>query len=126
MSCQAEVRGCVARLRAQAGVAPDAPGLTSLVGELLLKSPEFAKLWERYDVVGRKKTQKTFHHPGVGALTLSGQSMELEGTPGQRLGVYTAESGTPDHDAMLLLDLTAPQPSKPLGTKADREGRTRS
>ncbi|MFJ6749488.1 MULTISPECIES: hypothetical protein [unclassified Streptomyces] len=35
--------------------------------------------------------------------------MHLDGTPGQRLGAYTAEPGTPDHDAMLLLDMTAPQ-----------------
>ena len=34
--------------------------------------------------------------------------MHLEGTPGQRIGVYTAEPGTPDHDAMTLLDMTAP------------------
>jgi len=121
-----QVRGCVARLRAQAGIDPDAPDLTSLVGELLLKSPEFAKLWERYDVVGRKKTQKTFHHPQVGTLTLSGQSMHLDDTPGQRLGVYTAEPGTPDHDAMLLLDLTVPQSAERPGLKADREERTQS
>jgi transcriptional regulator with XRE-family HTH domain len=104
-----QVRGCVARLRAQAGTDPDAPDLTGLVGELLLKSPDFAKLWERYDVTGRKNTSKTFHHPHVGTLALSGQSMPLEGTPGQRLGVYVAEPGTPHHDAMLLLDMTAPQ-----------------
>ncbi len=40
-----QVRACVARLRALAGTAPDAPDLTALVGELLLKSPDFAKLW---------------------------------------------------------------------------------
>ncbi|WP_326672264.1 helix-turn-helix transcriptional regulator [Streptomyces canus] len=117
-----QVRGCVARLRAQAGIDPDAPDLTSLVGELLLKSPEFAKLWERYDVIGRKKIQKTFRHPEVGDLTLSGQSMHLEDTPGQRLGVYTAEPGTPDHDAMLLLDLTAPESARQPDTDAEQQG----
>ncbi|WP_063734484.1 helix-turn-helix transcriptional regulator [Streptomyces sp. RTd22] len=116
-----QVRGCVARLRALAGTAPDAPDLTQLVGELLLKSPDFAQLWERYDVVGRKRFQKTFHHPQVGILTLSSQGMQLEGTPGQRLGVYTAEPGTPDHDAMLLLDLTAPAEAKDAkGTEQQR------
>ncbi|GAA3607790.1 helix-turn-helix transcriptional regulator [Nonomuraea rosea] len=104
-----QIRGCVARLRAQAGTAPDAPDLTNLVGELLLKSPDFAKLWERYDVTGRKPVRKTFHHPHVGTISLSAQSMTLEGTPGQRLGVYVAEPGSPDYDAMLLLDLTAPE-----------------
>jgi hypothetical protein len=37
--------------------------------------------------------------------------MHLEGTPGQRLGVYTAEPGTPDYDALLLLDMTAAEPA---------------
>jgi transcriptional regulator with XRE-family HTH domain len=115
------VRSCVARLRAQAGTSPDAPDLTSLVGELVLKSPDFARLWERYEVIGRKKTQKTFHHPEVGVLTLSGQNMHLEGTPGQRLGVYTAEPGTPDHDAMLLLDMTAPEPARHPDAKTGRQ-----
>jgi transcriptional regulator with XRE-family HTH domain len=106
-------RGCVARLRALAGTDPDAPDLTILVGELLLKSPEFAKLWERYDVTRPSSAQrKTFHHPQVGTITLSFQGMQLEGTPGQRLGVYTAEPGSPDHDAMVLLDMTAPRTAR--------------
>jgi len=108
-----QIRGCVARLRALAGTEPDAPDLAALAGELLVKSPEFAKLWERYDVTRRTPAQqKIFHHPQVGTITLSFQGMQLEGTPGQRLGVYTAEPGTPDYDAMLLLDMTAPQRSE--------------
>jgi hypothetical protein len=101
-----QITGCVARLRAVADTAPD---LTNLVGELLLKSPDFSRLWERYEVTGRKPAQKSFHHPRVGTVTLTSQSMQLEGTPGQRIGVYTAEPGTPDHDGLLLLDMTAPQ-----------------
>jgi hypothetical protein len=38
----------------------------------------------------------------VGSITLSFHGMQLEGTPGQRLGVYVAEPGTPDYDAMIL------------------------
>ncbi|MET8274942.1 helix-turn-helix transcriptional regulator [Streptomyces sp. NPDC005146] len=120
---ETQVRTCVAGLRAQAGTNPDAPDLTHLVGELLLKSPDFAKLWERYDVVGRKKIQKTFHHPQIGILTLSGQSMHLEGTPGQRLGAYTAEPGTSDYDAMLLLDMTAEQPAEVQDATATEQQR---
>jgi len=92
--------------------APDALDLTNLVGELLLKSPDFAGLWERYEVTGRKPAQKIFQHPQVGTLTLTSQSLHVEGTPGQRIGVYTAEPGTPDHDALLLLDMTAPRPAE--------------
>ncbi|WP_105974303.1 helix-turn-helix transcriptional regulator [Streptomyces geranii] len=99
------LRGCVARLRALAGTDPDAPDLTRLAGELLLKSPEFARLWERYDVKGHSYGRKTFHHPDVGDLTLGYQSMELEGTSGHRMVTYFAEPGTADHDAVVLLDL---------------------
>jgi transcriptional regulator with XRE-family HTH domain len=101
-----QVRGCVARLRSLAGTDPDAPDLTQLVGELLLKSPEFGRFWERYDIRAHTHGRKTFHHPEIGDVTLDYQSMVLEGTPGQRLIVYNAEPGTPDHDAMVLLDMT--------------------
>jgi transcriptional regulator with XRE-family HTH domain len=107
-SWNTQIRGCVARLRALAGTDPDAPDLAALAGELLLKSPEFAKLWERYDVRAHTAGTKTFHHPQVGDLTLGYQGMQIEGTPGHRLSAYYAEPGTPDHDAMVLLDLTAP------------------
>ncbi|GAB3966488.1 helix-turn-helix transcriptional regulator [Actinoallomurus acanthiterrae] len=106
-----QVRGCVARLRALAGTDPDAPDLAQLVGELLLKSPEFARLWERYDVRARPYGRKTYHHPEVGDLTLGYQSMQLEGTPGQRLNAYYAEPGTPDYDAMVLLDMAGSESS---------------
>ncbi|MGZ0198924.1 helix-turn-helix transcriptional regulator [Streptomyces sp. RM1] len=115
-----QIRGCVARLRALAGTDPDAPDLTTLVGELLLKSPDFAGLWERYEVTGRKIATKTFQHPQVGKLTLGFQGMALEGTPGHRMGVYTAEPGTPDHDAMLLLDMAFSSTGSPSGAQRRR------
>lgn len=77
------------------------------MGELLLKSPDFAGLRERYDVTGRKAATKTFQHPEAGRITLAFQGLAQEGTPGRRRGVCTAQPGTPDHDAMLLLDLAA-------------------
>ncbi|MFQ3560200.1 helix-turn-helix transcriptional regulator [Streptomyces gramineus] len=107
------VRGCVARLRALAGTDPDAPDLARLVGELLLKSPDFARLWESYDVRPHRPGTKHFRHPEVGDITLGYQSMLLEGTSGHRLVAYYAEPGA-DHDAMVLLDmLGTPQDSRP-------------
>jgi hypothetical protein len=45
--------------------------------------------------------------------------MQQEGTPGQRLGAYIAEPGTPDYDAMILLDMTAPAtPAKPAAQQS--------
>ena len=116
-----QVRGCVARLRALAGTDPDAPDLTRLAGELLMKSPEFAKLWERYDVKGHTHGRKTFHHPEVGDLTLGYQTMKLEGTPGHRLVTYYAQPGTADHDALVLLDMLGSQaaPREPSSTEGE-------
>jgi MmyB-like transcription regulator ligand binding domain len=104
-----QIRGCVARLRALAGTDPDAPDLAQLVGELLLKSPDFAHLWERYDARAHRSDTKHFHHPQVGDLTLGYQPMRLEGTPGHRLVVYYADAGSADHDAMVLLDMLGTQ-----------------
>jgi len=102
-----QIRSCVGRLRALAGTDPDAPDLVGLVDELLAESPEFVRLWERYDVRTHTHGSKTFHLPDVGALTLDYQSMQLEGFPGHRLVAHYATPGTPDHDKMVLLDMVA-------------------
>lgn len=39
--------------------------------------------------------------------------MQLEGTPGHRLISYYAEPGTPEYDALVLLDVTAEHPVAP-------------
>ncbi|MFB7630894.1 helix-turn-helix domain-containing protein [Streptomyces sp. NPDC056149] len=97
-----------AHLRAMAGADPDMPELAQLVGELVVKSPEFARRWERYEVRLRGGGQKHFHHPEVGTMCLSFEVMEIFRTDGQRLVTYQAPAGTPDHDAMVLLDMASP------------------
>ncbi|MFF0013172.1 hypothetical protein [Streptomyces sp. NPDC005374] len=59
-------------------------------------------------LTGSKPAHKTCQHPQVGTVTLTSQSLHVEGTPGQRIGVHTAEPCSPDYDALLLLDTTAP------------------
>ena len=100
-----KARACVGHLRAVAGADPDAPDLAALIGELIVKSPDFARIWERYDVRTVGPGQKTFRHPVVGTMTLAHEVMQLNGTTGQRTTIYLAEPGTPDHDKMQLLDL---------------------
>lgn len=80
------------------------PASAALVGELLLKSPEFAEIWERYDVCERSGGTKTFEHPRVGRMTLTYEVMRLARTGGQRMIVYQAEADTIDEKAMLALD----------------------
>ncbi|MET8637744.1 helix-turn-helix transcriptional regulator [Streptomyces sp. NPDC004096] len=113
---ETRIRGCVARLRALAGTDPDAPDLAQLIGELLLKSEDFARLWERYDVRPHRPGTKHFRHPQVGDVTFGYQTMQLEDTPGHRLVVYYADVAGPDHDAMVLLDMLG-TPNAPAPTE---------
>ncbi len=106
---EAKARGCVAHLRAVAGRDPDAPDLAAIVGELVVKSPDFARLWARYEVRRMGDGEKEFSHPAVGTMTLAHETLELNRTDGQRVVIYLAAPGSPDHDAMVLLDLAAAQ-----------------
>jgi transcriptional regulator with XRE-family HTH domain len=99
-----KARGCVAHLRAVAGSDPDAPDLAALVGELVVKSPDFSRLWGRYEVRRPGAGDRIIRHPLVGTLRLAHETLGLNSSDGQRLIVYMTEPGTPDHDAMVLLD----------------------
>lgn len=92
-----------ALLRTLAGENPYDQGLTELVGELSTRSELFRTLWAAHDVRQHRTGTKRFHHPVVGDLTLSYESMELTADPGLRLNAYVAEPATPSAEALSLL-----------------------
>jgi len=94
-----------ANLRAVAAASPEAPGLAELVDELTQHSPEFARLWQRYDIRLRRGEPKTFRHPQAGTITLTYEVLQL--SDGQRMSVYQAAPGSTDQDAVKLLALLA-------------------
>ncbi|WKX71374.1 helix-turn-helix transcriptional regulator [Streptomyces sp. XD-27] len=110
----------VAHLRAVGGADPESPELAALVGELLLNSPDFARIWARYDVGERGGGSKTFAHPKVGMMTLTYEVMTLARTGGQRLVVYQAPPGTADEAAMLRLEPAARAVAGPSGQEGER------
>ena len=55
---------------------------------------------------------KHLHHPVVGDLTLTYESMELTADEGLRLNAYTAEPGSPSQDALNLLASWTATPSE--------------
>ena len=73
-----KARGCVAQLRAVAGSDPDAPDLAALVGELLVKSPDFGHLWGRYEVRRAGAGDRVLRHPLVGTLHLTHETVRPE------------------------------------------------
>jgi len=93
----------VALLRAEAGRDPYDRDLTDLVGELSTRSETFRTWWAAHDVRLHRSGVKHLHHPVVGDLTLAYESMELTTDQGLRLNAYTAEPGSPSHEALTFL-----------------------
>ena len=90
-------------LRLEAGRNPHDPELIKLIGELSTQSELFRQRWASRDVTLHLSGTKRLHHPVVGDLDLSFESMELPSEPGLVLNVYTAPAGSPSADALRLL-----------------------
>lgn len=93
----------VAGFRSSVGTAVDDPRVVQLVGELSLSSERFRRLWARQDVQTREGMRERLHHPEVGDLTLNREKLAINGTDGQLLVLYHAESGTSSGDKLALL-----------------------
>ena len=107
---EGKVRSCVAYLRLMAGRHPDDPVLQSLVGELTVKSPEFAELWCGHQVRHCEPATYEFDHPLVGRLTLAQEVLRPHLDSDQLVVALTAAPGTPSHDALRMLAmLTQPR-----------------
>lgn len=94
--------GCIAALRA-ANTDPEDLRLAELVGELSVKSPEFARLWARHEVRAKTAEVKHLVHPVVGAMSLRFENLSVASAPGQHLVVYHAEPGSAEERALALL-----------------------
>ncbi|MGW6928571.1 helix-turn-helix transcriptional regulator [Lentzea sp. NPDC054927] len=97
----------VMELRATLARYPADPAVTGLVDELRA-SPDFARLWERNDVQAAPTLRKTFRHPVVGPITVDCDSLALTDRD-QHLVLYSAPQGSPDAEALALLNVLGPQ-----------------
>ena len=93
----------VAILRSEAGRDPHDRGLTDLVGELSTQSEAFRTKWAAHNVRFHDTGTKRLHHPVVGDLELSYESMELSADAGLTMFAYTAEPGSKFEEALNLL-----------------------
>lgn len=100
----------VAVLRAEAGRDPYDRDLSDLVGELSTRSETFRTRWAAHDVRRHDTGVKAFHHPIVGDLSLTYESMELAADPGMTMFVYVAEPGSKSEEALNLLASWAATP----------------
>jgi MmyB-like transcription regulator ligand binding domain len=100
---QADSEIVVAHLRLLAGRYPNDPGLTTLIGELSIKSPEFRAAWADYGVREKLHGDKRIHHPLAGDLELSYERLVFSGDPGYSLITYTAEPSSVSAERLDML-----------------------
>jgi transcriptional regulator with XRE-family HTH domain len=93
----------VAILRSEAGRNPYDRDLSDLVGELSTQSELFRTRWAAHNVRYHDTGTKRFHHPVVGDLTLTYETMTLVGDTGLTMFAYTAEAGSKSEEALNLL-----------------------
>ena len=114
----------VAVLRAEAGRDPYDRELSDLVGELSTRSELFRTLWAAHNVHRHDTGVKRFHHPLVGDLSLTFETMELVADHGLTMFVYTAEPGSKSEQALNLLASWTATPDQEI-THADHEEQRR-
>ncbi|MEZ0064507.1 transcriptional regulator with XRE-family HTH domain [Streptacidiphilus sp. MAP12-20] len=104
-----KARDAVGRLRLAVGRYPDDPLLAALIGELVMRSPEFTDLWSQHPVRAWDIADYRMRHPLVGPMDVTQQAIPVPNGQGQRLVAVTAAAGSPSQAALsLLAQATAP------------------
>lgn len=103
-------RNSVAHLRTAELAAPEQTA--ALVAELSAASSEFAALWRRHEVWVKRAGETAFRHPVIGPITLANEVLSHAGDS-QRMLIYQAPPGTPEHDALVLLAMTTENAGTP-------------
>lgn len=93
----------VAQLRMDAAKYPDDPRLTSLVGELSVTDPQFARWWAARGVASLSTGTKTLVHPAAGELVLDWDTLAEADDSDQQLVIWTAAPDSPTQEALRLL-----------------------
>ncbi|MFD7657834.1 helix-turn-helix transcriptional regulator [Actinosynnema sp. NPDC059797] len=80
--------------------------LAELIGELTMRSEDFAALWAAHPVASHPFGTRRLSHPEVGELTLEMETSELLDGSGHRLITYSAAPDTPSHHSLRLLRMS--------------------
>lgn len=99
----AKARASVSYLRLAAGRHPNDALLSSLIGELIVKSPEFSTMWSDHRVHPCDLATYELRHPLVGTLTVDVQILDIPQDEERYLSLALAEPGTTSHEALALL-----------------------
>ncbi|MFI9111120.1 helix-turn-helix transcriptional regulator [Streptomyces venezuelae] len=79
----------VAQFRAACSECPDDEGFREVVEEVKERSPEFAELWERRDVMPGGQNRKEMEHPLVGTLVVEATQLRVPARPDLTIVLHT-------------------------------------
>ncbi|MFF1542423.1 helix-turn-helix transcriptional regulator [Streptomyces sp. NPDC058291] len=99
----ATVAELIGMLRTQVAADPGHPRAVELVGELAVRSDEFAAVWALHDVEEPTRGHMRLNHPQVGELNLDWDAYPIPGNPGPALIVCTAADDSPDAERLHIL-----------------------
>jgi transcriptional regulator with XRE-family HTH domain len=114
-------RDYVRVLRLAAADQPRNQRITSLIGELMVRSPEFPAWWSEHRVHERSAGTKRIHHHIVGDLELQFEIFTPVADPRLSMLVYSAPTGSPSQERLRLLASWGSEPAAtvPRGADAD-------
>ncbi len=111
----AKAGAVVGNLRLTAGRYPDDPRLAALIGELTMRSPEFATMWADHRIQACDTADYEMRHPLVGTLTVTQQTLQSPQGDSPALVVATAAPGSPSATALALLAHTTTATATAVG-----------
>lgn len=93
----------VGHLRWYVGQRAEDPQAAELIGELLVQSDDFRRLWATHNVKRKTHGRMRINNPRVGELTVRYETFTLPGDEEQALAIYHADPGSPSEKALRLL-----------------------
>ncbi|WP_331771501.1 helix-turn-helix transcriptional regulator (plasmid) [Embleya sp. NBC_00888] len=115
---QAKARTVVGNLRLTAGRHPEDAALATLIGELTIRSREFAAMWADHRIVACHVADYEMRHPLVGTLTVTQQTLQSPQGTGPAFVMATAAPDSPSATALALL-AHATEPRDPAPARRD-------
>jgi transcriptional regulator with XRE-family HTH domain len=110
-----ELGRSVAAFRSRYGRHIGEPAWDEFVRRLSAASPEFAALWAEHDVSDIATRVKTFRHPSLGEIKAVSTALEVAGTPGARMLVYSPGDEATREKFELLRGDALPRGNYPCG-----------
>lgn len=101
---ETQVSGLVSGLRRLASTEPEAADVAALAAELHQASPDFRRLWDRYDIDHYIIGSQRLRHPDAGELTVEYQVLRIEGDGALTMMAYHAAQDSAEYDAFERLD----------------------